>query len=50
MAARIEAEPSCTRSSTSTCSLPYAVVRGEVAPMGKTVSSSYAPGPPLHGV
>ena len=31
-------------SSTNTSTLPYAVIRGEVAPLGKTVTSAYAPG------
>ena len=46
MAAAISSHPSSLPSSTSTTTstLPYAVIRGEVAPLGKTVTSAYAPG------
>lgn len=45
MLASVENHPSTVRSADlSSLVLPYAAVRGEVQPLGKTVTSAYAPG------
>jgi len=48
----ISNNPTCVRSpdTPGTCTLPYAVVRGEVAPLGKSVTSTCATDPHIHGV